>query len=45
MATRTIHACPSCESNEWVKTAHEPVPGGTDWRHYECADCGFEWRV
>ncbi|WP_229121787.1 hypothetical protein [Halapricum desulfuricans] len=41
----TIYACPSCGSDRREITARESVPGGTDWRHYECADCGFEWRV
>ena len=46
MATKSeIHACPSCHSGRRVLTAREQVPGGTDWRHYECPNCGYEWRT
>lgn len=33
--------CPKC-GGSLNKTGKDRVPGGFDWYHYECQDCGNE---
>ncbi|MFB6188948.1 MAG: hypothetical protein ABEI57_03615 [Halapricum sp.] len=43
-STNPLMVCPVCGSDERETTARERVPGGTDWRYFECERCGHEWR-
>ncbi|WP_195837610.1 MULTISPECIES: hypothetical protein [unclassified Halorhabdus] len=45
MSAVELHQCPECGSDEKQKVGQDSVPGGTDWRHYACLSCGYEWRV
>ncbi|WP_169051761.1 hypothetical protein [Halorhabdus amylolytica] len=45
MSAVQLHRCPACGSDERTKVDQQPVPGGTDWRYYECPSCGYEWRA
>ncbi|QSG13292.1 Zn finger containing protein [Halapricum desulfuricans] len=44
LSTEAMTACPVCGSCDRETTARERVPGGTDWRYFECNRCGNEWR-
>ncbi|MFW6435829.1 MAG: hypothetical protein ACOCY1_05550 [Halovenus sp.] len=44
LSTETLTACPVCASPDRRMTRRERVPGGTDWRYFECVQCGHEWR-
>ena len=42
MSALQLHRCPACGSDERRKVDEQAVPGGTDWRYYECGSCGAE---
>jgi len=44
LSTEAMTACPVCGSSDRKTTDRERVPGGTDWRYFECNRCGHEWR-
>lgn len=39
-----LRCCPTCGSDDRDRVGTDIVPGGTDWRYFECASCGYEWR-
>ncbi|WEL18177.1 MULTISPECIES: hypothetical protein [unclassified Halorhabdus] len=44
MSALQLYRCPACGSEDRTKVEQRAVPGGTDWRYYECDSCGHEWR-